>query len=203
MQQIVLLDNVTPQPWRNGGGQTRELLVWPGGGPAGGDWRLRISLADIQNDGPFSAFPGITRWFTVVQGQGVELRFGSRTVTLGAGSDPVQFDGAAAPGCRLIDGPTRDLNLMVRDGEGAMLPVRSGQTWDGGGFAQRGLFTAAAGTLRCERGATTPLPANALLWQSDAAADALRFEPEDEPASGYAAWWLGYSPKDQSRAVRK
>ncbi len=26
---IIQADDVTPQPWRNGGGQTRELLVWP------------------------------------------------------------------------------------------------------------------------------------------------------------------------------
>jgi len=187
VQQIVHLDNAAPQPWRNGGGQTRELLTWP----AGGGWSLRISLADIQNDGPFSPFPGITRWFTVVQGQGVVLRFGSRTVTLGAGADPVRFDGAEAPGCTLIDGPTRDLNLMVRDGEGLMLPARPGETWDSG-FAQRGLFTTVPGVLHPEHGAPTLLPENALLWQSDAAAGALRFEPS-EPAAGASAWWLGYS----------
>lgn len=135
-QQIVHLKEVAPQPWRNGGGQTRELLAWP----PGGDWSLRISLADIGSDGPFSAYPGITRWFTVVQGQGVELRFGEQTVTLGAGSGPVRFDGAAAPGCTLIDGPTRDLNLMLRGSDGVMLPARPGQPWDAGGFQQRGRF---------------------------------------------------------------
>ena len=187
MHRVVHLDNVAPQPWRNGGGQTRELLTWP----SSGDWRLRISLADIQNDGPFSAFPGITRWFTVVHGRGVVLRFGSRTVTLGAGSDPLRFDGADAPDCSLIDGPTRDLNLMVRDGEGMMLPARPGEPWDGG-FAQRGVFTVIPGVLHPEHGAPTPLPANALLWQSEATTGALRFEP-DEPVLGSAAWWLGSS----------
>lgn len=193
MQQIIHLEDVAPQTWRNGGGQTRELLVWPHGGPASGDWRLRISLADIESDGPFSVFPGITRWFTVVHGQGVVLRFGSRTMTLGPGADPLRFDGGEAPGCSLIDGPTRDLNLMVRDGEGMMLPARSGQIWGGGGFAQRGLFTAVSGVLHPEHGAPTSLPANALLWQSDTATGALRFKP-GEPAPGPAAWWLGYSP---------
>lgn len=111
MQRLIHLDDVAPQPWKNGGGQTRELLAWPNAWPYAGDWSLRISLADIETDGPFSAFPGITRWFTVVQSRGVVLHFGSRTVTLRPGSDPVQFDGAEAPGCTLIDGPTRDLNL--------------------------------------------------------------------------------------------
>jgi environmental stress-induced protein Ves len=188
VQQIVHLEDVAPQLWRNGGGQTRELLTWPGGG----DWRLRISLADIRSDGPFSAFPGVTRWFTVVHGRGVVLRFGSHKETLGAGAAPLRFDGAAAPDCALIDGPTRDLNLMLRSGEGVMQPARPGQPWEGG-FAQRGLFTAVSGTLRSESGTSLQLPANTLAWQSDAAAGALRFEP-DEPTPEPVAWWLGYSP---------
>lgn len=178
---IVHLDDVPPQPWRNGGGQTRELLTWPGGG----DWQLRISLADIERDGPFSAFPGVTRWFTVVQGAGVVLRFGDRTETLGPGSVPLRFDGAAAPGCSLIDGPTRDLNLMLRGGEGVMQPVIPGQSF--GGFAQCGLFTAVPGLLSGDS-----LPANTLAWQSEAGG-VLTFEP-DRSVSGPAGWWLGFTP---------
>lgn len=187
MQRLIHLDDVVPQPWKNGGGQTRELLAWP----EAGAWSLRISLADIENDGPFSAFPGITRWFTVVQGRGVVLHFGSRTVTLGSGSDPVQFDGAAAPGCTLIDGPTRDLNLMLRGGEGEMRPARPGEPCNGR-FAQQGLYTTVPGILHLEHGPPVELPANTLLWQSDEESGALRFEPA-EPTPGPAAWWLGYS----------
>jgi environmental stress-induced protein Ves len=189
MHQLIPLDHIPPQPWRNGGGQTRELLAWP----AASDWRLRISLADIEQDGPFSAFPGITRWFTVVEGSGVVLRFGSREVTLGPGSEPVWFDGAEAPGCSLIGGPTRDLNLMVRDGEGMMRAMRSGEPWDGA-FAQRGLFTTVAGVLQFEDAATIRLPARSLFWESEAGGGGLRFEV-DAPAAGTAAWWLGYAPR--------
>jgi hypothetical protein len=160
-------------------------LTWP----EAGDWQLRISLADIEADGPFSAFPGVTRWFTVVQGRGVVLHFADHTQTLGAGSAPLRFNGGSAPDCALIDGPTRDLNLMLRGGEGAMQPVVAGQAWDGG-FTQRGLFTAVPGILRTEE-ASTPLPANTLAWGE--VLGALVFEP-DEPASGPVAWWLGYSP---------
>ena len=191
MQRLIRLDDVAPQPWKNGGGQTRELLAWPNAWPNAGDWSLRISLADIETNGPFSAFPGITRWFTVVQGHGVVLHFGSETVTLGPGSDPVQFDGAEAPGCTLIDGPTRDLNLMLRGDEGEMRPARPGEPWNGR-FDQRGLYTLVSGTLHVERGPSETLPAHTLLWQSAEAPGALRFEP-DEPAPEPAAWWLGYS----------
>ena len=57
----------TPVPWKNGGGVTRELLRLPAG--SGDDWTLRISVADIAADGPFSPFPGITRWFAVLTGE--------------------------------------------------------------------------------------------------------------------------------------
>ena len=54
---VVEVARVTAQAWRNGGGVTRELLTWP----AAQAWALRISVADIERDGPFSAFPGIER----------------------------------------------------------------------------------------------------------------------------------------------
>ena len=39
----VSLASVPPQPWKNGGGTTRELLAWP----AGADWRVRLSVAEV------------------------------------------------------------------------------------------------------------------------------------------------------------
>ena len=57
------------QPWKNGGGLMRELHFWP----AGEGWMARVGVADIAADGPFSFFPGVQRWFTVLKGGGVEL----------------------------------------------------------------------------------------------------------------------------------
>ena len=101
-----------PAPWKNGGGVTRELLRLPAA--SGDDWTLRISVADIAADGPFSPFPGVTRWFAVLDGAGVRLGFADRTLDLRRGDSPLRFDGAEAPACALLDGPTRDLNVMVR-----------------------------------------------------------------------------------------
>lgn len=118
--QCITVDTVTPQAWRNGGGQTRELLAWPNAA----DWTLRISLADIQADGPFSSFPGVQRWFAVVQGEGVQLQFADATRVIGLADEPLCFDGALAPGCAMLHGPTRDLNLMLRGAAGRMQRVR-------------------------------------------------------------------------------
>jgi uncharacterized protein len=99
-------------PWRNGGGRTRELLAWP----SAADWQVRVSVAEIDADGPFSAYQGIDRWFAVLEGAGVVLSLPDGKTAVRAGDGPLTFPGEAAPGCRLIDGPTRDLNLMLRRG---------------------------------------------------------------------------------------
>ena len=57
-------------PWRNGGGETREIVSWP---PGAQDFDWRASIATIAQDGPFSAFTGIDRSITLLEGDGVRL----------------------------------------------------------------------------------------------------------------------------------
>jgi environmental stress-induced protein Ves len=111
MKRVRLAD-CADVPWRNGGGRTRELLAWPDAI----DWQVRVSVATIEADGPFSAYPGIDRCFAVLDGAGVLLALPEGEQRLGPGDDALCFAGEAAPMCRLLDGPTRDLNLMVRRG---------------------------------------------------------------------------------------
>jgi uncharacterized protein len=159
---LVRADAVEPQPWRNGGGLTRELLAWP----HRDDWALRLSVADIRADGPFSAFPGVDRWFAVLQGAGVTLRLpeGQRSVH-GADAPPLAFRGEAAPHCDLLDGPTRDLNLMIRRdaGQGAMQRAHSGEDF-APLAAFRALFAADALMLQIDGTDALQLPALALAW---------------------------------------
>jgi uncharacterized protein len=183
----VRASEVAPQPWRNGGGTTRELLCWP---DADG-WSARVSLAEIARDGPFSAYPGIARWFAVIEGAGVVLGFDRATHWLEADDEPFRFDGAAAPSCQLIDGPTRDLNLMLRGGQGLMCNVVGGADWRAR-FHLRGLFTTGAGRWRSQDDERR-LAANTLLWSDRHAGDeAWRFEPDDAATRG---WWLGFTPE--------
>lgn len=108
---LVAASSPAPVPWKNGGGVTRELLRLPA---TGADWMLRISVADIDADGPFSPFDGVSRWFAVLAGRGVRLSWPDRVFEVCRGSAPLRFDGADAPDCALLAGPTRDLNVMVR-----------------------------------------------------------------------------------------
>lgn len=113
---LVRLDDVPAQPWKNGGGVTRQLLAWP----ENDNWRLRISVADIAQDGPFSRFEGVQRWFAVLEGSGVWLKIAGITHRLTQTSAPLSFEGVLPADCALMDGPTRDFNGMVRGGLGQM-----------------------------------------------------------------------------------
>lgn len=189
--RVMTAQSVPPQPWKNGGGQTRELFVWP----AGESWKVRVSLADIEGDGAFSAFPGATRWFAVVEGAGVILTLpeGERRVL--PGDAPLRFDGACAPMCRLVDGPTRDLNLMLRDADGAMALAVDHRPWSpaGDGF---GLFTAVGGFCYAP-GSAIRTEAHSLLW-FDAPPPAVRFAA-DADAGTAVGWWLQFSTRGRQR----
>lgn len=118
--QIVSLADVPPSRWKNGGGRTQELVAWPNTT----DWRWRMSVAEVVQDGPFSHFDGVQRWFAVLSGQGVALAFGPRaglptpahTQRLTPASAPLCFAGDLPVQCTLLDGPTQDFNLMLRPG---------------------------------------------------------------------------------------
>lgn len=115
MQILRAADRIAA-PWRNGGGVTREVAIWPPDATLTAfDWR--ISIADIAADGPFSVFPGVDRVLTVIAGRGLSLAVeGLGTVAMDAASPPLAFPGEAACGATLSGGPIRDLNLMVRRG---------------------------------------------------------------------------------------
>ncbi len=189
---LVRARDVVPQLWLNGGGETRTLLSTP----ADGDWTLRISLACIEKNGPFSVFPGAERWFAVVEGAGVRLGFPNREALVSLGDPPIRFDGRDAPDCHLVDGPTQDLNLMIRRGIGAMHLAEPGRSWQGQ-FAERGFFATSAGRFcrgavneaghRSNNNSLTMEPFS-LLW--NVGAGECWFEPDGGRNAGF---WLGYS----------
>jgi uncharacterized protein len=109
---IVRFADLTPVPWRNGGGVTREVVSSGGSGLQGFDWR--ISIAEVSKAGPFSAFPGVDRIITVVEGEGMDLVIDGVEHVLGL-YEPLGFDGASRTECVRLTGPLRDLNVMTRN----------------------------------------------------------------------------------------
>lgn len=101
-------------PWKNGGGETREVLVSPPGAPLHElDWR--ISLATIASDGPFSFFAGIERTLCVIRGAGIHLTIDNASPKLLLdNSDPRTFAGESTTSATLVGGTIVDLNVMTR-----------------------------------------------------------------------------------------
>ena len=102
----------TPQPWKNGLGVQYEIMC---DGTLPDDWSWRLSTADITQDVPFSIFPGVNREFCVADGNGVVLTINGVEHRCEPGSI-TKFRGDDEVYAKLIDGPMRALNLMVRDG---------------------------------------------------------------------------------------
>ncbi|MET0374587.1 MAG: HutD family protein [Rhizorhabdus sp.] len=100
--------------WKNGGGTTREIAVFPPGAGIS-DFLWRISIARVESAGPFSAFDGVDRVLAVLEGK-LELRGPNVSADLDDASAPFAFDGGTEVTGRPLDGPVLDLNAMARRG---------------------------------------------------------------------------------------
>ncbi len=110
--------------WKNGAGWTSEILkVHASDERDTNDWTWRLSIAEIETDAPFSAFPGVERELILLSGNGLRLRFddgGSHDLL--PPHDRLRFAGERPAFGELLDGPTRDFNLMwKRDAVDAQL----------------------------------------------------------------------------------
>ncbi|WP_299927507.1 HutD family protein [uncultured Nocardioides sp.] len=97
--------DVRPRPWANGGGTTRELAV-------ADDGAWRISLADVDRDGPFSTFAGRQRLLTVVEGPVLDLQVDGDAQVVEP-QRPFAFSGDASTVASVPEGPVRVLNVVV------------------------------------------------------------------------------------------
>lgn len=100
------------QPWKNGRGVTREILRWPDTD----DYDLRVSLADVTNSGAFSTFPGYSRFIVWIGPDPIDLRVHGQLLRFTTASAASHFLGNPEMVALLLAGPTRLLNLIVKDG---------------------------------------------------------------------------------------
>ena len=108
------LADLSPTPWKNGGGSTREIVCRPAG--AGMDsFEWRVSIATIAQSGPFSVFAGVDRVILLLDGDGVHLQSaGGIAHRLDQALQPFAFSGDVALDCTLLGGPSLDFNVMTR-----------------------------------------------------------------------------------------
>ncbi|MBV8260613.1 MAG: HutD family protein [Paraburkholderia sp.] len=106
-------------PWKNGGGVTREIAAAPMVTQAAASldtFAWRVSVADVVQAGPFSRFEGVDRTLVLLEGAGMMLDEAGSTHALTQPLDVAHFAGETAIDARLVNGATRDFNLMVRRG---------------------------------------------------------------------------------------
>jgi environmental stress-induced protein Ves len=170
-QRILSPADYRRMPWKNGGGHTHEIAVYPeSAGMAAFAWR--VSVAEVARDGPFSRFPGVDRTLVLLTGNGVRLEGSGTPLDLRIPYEPVTFTGDAEFDCVLTDGPVRDFNLMVRRdaATGEVVVVREGG--QAIAPAQAYVCFAAAGVSECLIAGYPPLvvaPEHSLVVMVDPA----------------------------------
>lgn len=109
--QIITPNLWTTQPWKNGGGVTHELASEKD--ELGILWRL--SIAEVNQDGPFSVFPDIDRVIVLLEGDGFKLTSDEGlNQVMDRPYEPFCFPGEQKIQCTLLGGAVRDFNVMTR-----------------------------------------------------------------------------------------
>ena len=103
------------QPWKNGGGLTREVAVHPPGSDLD-SFSWRVSVAEVSAGGPFSQFAGVDRRMAVLAGILEFALPGQAPLRLAPTSEPVAFAGDAVAAAAPCGGTVTDLNVMTRRG---------------------------------------------------------------------------------------
>jgi len=103
-------------PWKNGGGTTRTIAVSPPDASLD-DFDWRISIAEVVSSGDFSRFPGIDRTILLLDGAGMMLHINHDGILpITALFEPYTFSGDDVARAELVNGSTRDFNVMTRRG---------------------------------------------------------------------------------------
>lgn len=111
--RIIPANEYRRERWRNGLGWTRQIHADIN--PTTDDWDWRLSIAEIEQDAPFSTFPGVDRVLVLLSGNGLRLRFDDgQTHELQPPHQQFRFAGERAVTGELVDGTTHDFNLMWR-----------------------------------------------------------------------------------------
>ncbi|MBD1538702.1 HutD family protein [Arthrobacter sp. S13_S34] len=115
--EIIRFADLKPEPWRNGGGVTRQIAGHTGAASGhDGGWDWRVSIAEVSKAGDFSPFPGMERVLTVVEGELLLLTVDGAEHPLEK-HRPFRFPGGADTTCALPTGDVRNLNVITRAGK--------------------------------------------------------------------------------------
>ncbi|WP_437613224.1 HutD/Ves family protein [Erwinia sp. V71] len=164
-------DTLPVSKWRNGGGETREIISWP---PDASEFGWRASIATIASSGDFSLFPGVDRVITLLQGDKVALHSEGHLLQTLTPDQPFAFRGELPIHATLHGATSHDFNIMTRRDQfdSAVIVTDSAQQSEMGVcWVIRGEWQCGAQRLQAGEGAwwtedgtpLTPCSAQALL----------------------------------------
>ncbi|ESE41269.1 HutD family protein [Shewanella decolorationis] len=116
--QIIRYEECESSLWKNGGGSTKQLLIWPKGADLS-NFDFRFSIATISSNGPFSLFHGIDRQLCILEGEGVKLMISengakSSELILRPSQPAFCFSGETQIESQLLDKQIIDFNVMTK-----------------------------------------------------------------------------------------
>lgn len=112
---IEIIDVAAQQVTEWAGGSSRQLCISPEDSSlAARNFRWRFSTADVNASGAFSDFSGYQRYLAIRAGHGLRLTVDAHQMQLATPSYVAVFAGHASTSGELVDGPVRDINLIVR-----------------------------------------------------------------------------------------
>lgn len=111
MIRIFTSNDFKSMQWKNGGGTTTELFKIST--PDSQSFLLRLSRAEIMQDGPFSIFPNIDRCLVLIDGNGFSLKNPDLVIDMEQKLSPYYFKGEEHINCSLKNGPCVDFNIMT------------------------------------------------------------------------------------------
>lgn len=113
--QVIRRQDMATMPWKNGGGITHEVYRLNSTDPSH-DFDVRLSIAEVRANGPFSKFPGVDRCIVLLEGDGFELqRKDGLQARFRRPGDLFGFAGEDDFHCKLPDGSSgvMDFNVMT------------------------------------------------------------------------------------------
>jgi len=113
MIEIISPTQFKTVPWKNGKGETIEMVISPDGTLNNFDWRL--SMASVVEDGVFSNFAGYTRNLILIDGDGINLQHNDNKIDrLTTRLDIATFDGGNKTVGNLHSNEITDFNVIAR-----------------------------------------------------------------------------------------
>lgn len=115
LTELIAANNFKRMPWKNGKGETIELIAIHD--PLSNELVCRLSIASVTLDGDFSDFSGCKRTLMMIAGNGIALSHQSQEAhipiqTLTRQYQYCSFDGGWKTKAKLVDGPITDFNII-------------------------------------------------------------------------------------------